>query len=385
MKNGMKKIITFMIAAAMLSASVYAEPEDNELAIEEPVAADTEGPIAVGTFVPNYGEAEDGVAAEDGGGRENLPELGDIEKYLAENGYPDYVSFIFNSGAAMNGYDPSSGEEYQPQMTYMWEVGVVNATAAQKAEIQALIDGQYPIENIITFVECRYTYSQREAMASDVRSMVEKLYPDAEILDVILVRNGEYISVELKEMSLEQLADLEKSMAAAYGDLILVSNGLTDDITGNDIGGEPEVGAPQPGWGAATEIANEAAPEGDIAVGSDADGVIPVTDDNDGPAPAIGGDVDSAPTVGEIAAVPAPAEQSDGNTVLWICIAAALVIALGTVAFIYRAKLIPVFATSHGDAAVKPLTKKQAEEAVKNSEVTPDDSVLQAIKEKIDK
>lgn len=387
------KIISLIIAAAMLSAAVYAEDVEEVITAEEVV----EVAYTTTASVTEQIEAQENVDApeqlaeylpdEDSLPEEEFPELGDIDKYLAQNGYPDYLSFIFNSGASINGYDPTSGEAYKPQMTYLWEVGLVNADAAKKTEIETLINRLYPIENKITFVDCTYSHAQREAMIPDIRETAKQLFPNLTGLDVYLILNAEQIGVNVAFPAGDN-TDYEmvrEKMYAMYGDVVFVSEFFEstdefDGAIGGFVGGTiPEMGIPEMGMGAATEIAEEEA-VGEIGVASDVDGE---------PAPPIGGDVDSAPavgidTTGEIAAI-TPAEKSADNTVLWICIAAALVIALGAVAFIYRAKLIPVFATSHGDVTAKKTGRKQLEEAVKNSEVVPDDSVLQAIKEKIEK
>ena len=394
MKNGIKKIITLMIAAAMLSAGVYAESAEieayevttaspsTEIAEEEPVppdvpaepyepvlpidpagdATDVDEPILEEVFPP-----EDVLPEEEFPPEAPWPELGDIDKYLATNGYPDYISFICNTGAAINGYDPSSGEEYQLQMTYWWDVGVVNATSEQKTEIEALINELYPIENIITFVECTYSYSQRAALVPEIRETVEKLFPTIKVIDVVLIRNTEQIALQLDFSADGDVPEpdmVREKMYAIFGDLLYMGDfGITtDDYYDGALPAAPAMGAGM-----------------EIGIEEEYDEVA----DEDGMAVVSNADVDAAPTVDEMAAIAAP-EQSD-NTILWICIAAALIIALGTLAFIYRAKLIPVFATSNGNVTAAKASKKQAEEAVKNSETVPDDSVLQAIKEKLEK
>ena len=337
----MKKFVSFIIAAAMLSAAVYAEAEGT---------VTYEVSQGVQPQAPDYYTVS-----------------GDIEAYLAENGYPEYVSYLFNTGCVSEGYDPSSGEGYQPTVTYHWEIGLANATAEQKNEIQALLDGLYSGENVITFNECTYSHAEREALIPEIRKKVTDIFPDAEILDVINTNNP-FILVEVKGLDDEQMGILQKRLGEAYGELIIVSDGLdkVDDVSGAQPGMGGDI-APAPPI--ATEPAiGEMAP--DNVFGE--------------PASPVGGDVDAAPPAGELAAITAP-EQSADSTILWICIAAALVVILGTVAFIYRAKLVPVFATSHGDMTAKKTGKKAVEEAVKNSEVIPDDSVLQAIKEKLDK
>ena len=410
----MKKIIAFIFAAAMLSAGVYAEAveeeiievvsvyavttasEDGQAAEEQAVAPDMPVVVdAVETAIEEtivdeeYLPEEDGIPQEEEfPPEEPFPELGDVYKYLETNGYPDYLSFIHNGAAAINGYDPTSGEEYQPKMTYWWEVGVVNATAAQKAEIQALIDELYPIENIIDFTDCTYSHAEREAMMPEIREKMYQLYPNLSAVDVYLIRNTEQIGVAVDfpaDGDVPELDMIKEQMYSIYGNTVFVEYYFTttDDAEAEDFCGVPEVGGlPTVGVGAETEIAveeeiDEVVEEDGIAVGSNVDG-----------------DVDSAPTVGnvttseetyvEIAAIASP-EQKSSNTLLWVCIAAALVIALGAVAFIYRAKLIPVFATNNGDLTSGKLTRKQTEEAVKNSEAVPDDSVLQAIKQQIEK
>lgn len=401
----MKKLIIFMLAAAMLSAGVYAEPvveaasaaagEEEPVQPDEPpehnivVDGDYFPDIAVNGAAPVENDIaveepisdedyfpEEGILPDEGDSVEPLPELGDIDKYLAENGYPAYLSFICNTGAAINGYDPTSGEKYQPQMTYWWDVGVVNATAAQKEEIQALIDELYPIENIVTFVDCTYSYEKREALLPEIRRTAEELFPTIKVIDVSLIRNTEQIALQLDFADDIEADMVREKMYAVYGDLLFMGDfGVTADDS-HDIGGVPTAGI-----GAAPEIAEE-----EIYEAVEEEGIAVATNYDDGAsaAPAVGDMTTSEEAYGGIAAIPSPAEQSNDNTVLWICIAAVLIIALGAAAFIYRAKLIPVFATSNGSTTAEKASKKQAEEAVKNSEVIPDDSLLQAIREKID-
>lgn len=429
----MKKYIAFIIAAAMLSAGVYAETVEDEIVEvatavahtaasgeeqvyyeEEPVPPDVppvfiafEEPVGndIANEEPFDAAYTEDILPEEVFPPEPLPELGDVYQYLEANGYPEYLSFICNTAAAINGYDPTSEEEYQPKMTYWWDVGVVNAASAQKAEIQALIDELYPIENILDFVDCTYSYDERKALIPEIRQTVEELFPDIKVIDVSLIRNTEQIALQLDFSAgiYEDVIEAEmvrEKMYAIYGDLLFMGDfGVTTD-DGYDYG-VPETAVPTVGIG---EIGIE---EEEIDEGVEEDGIAVATnyDDDTSGAPA----VDDAPAAtmgeaagavpadgamttseemliyGEVAAITSPAEQSGGNTILWVCIAAALVIVLGTVAFIYRAKLIPVFATSHGDMTAKKASKKQAEDAVKNSEVIPDDSVLQTIKEKIDK
>ena len=421
MKNGMKKIVTFIIAAAMLSASVYAEnetvevatavaytvdpseeqvyPEEpvppEDIAFEEPVGNDiaSEDPIDDEPFDADYGEDEDGLREEP------FPELGSIDDYLEKNGYPDYLSFICNVAGAINGYDPTSEEEYQPKITYWWDVGVVNATPEQKAEIQALVDRLYPIENELTFIDCTYSYAERKALIPEILETVKKLFPELPVKDVSLIRNTEQIGVTIDTAVIDEepieVEMLREKLYAIYGDIVFVSEYAvtTDDVYDDEFydgAGLPTVGIAEatfPETDEAVEMIEAAEEEGvDFDANDDTiygyGGAVTTSEETGAPAAPVGGDVDSAPTAGEIAAIAPPTEQSGDSTVMWICIVAGLVIALGTVAFIYRAKLIPVFATSGGNVT---LNKKQAEEAVKNSEVIPDDSVLQAIKEKIDK
>ena len=400
MKNIMK-IAAFIIAAGMLSAGAYAaEPEVIAVAtaseqtaspLEEPVPPDEpvqndiafEEPMEDKEYLPE----EDGLVATTAGDvGEVLASLGDIDQYLAENGWPDYLSFICNVAASINGYDPTSEEEYQPKMTYWWDVGTVNATSEQKAEIKALIDELYPIENNLTFIDCTYSYAEREALIPEIRETVMKIFPDIKGLDVSLIRNTEQIGVTFDISAFEnedpiEIEMIREKLYAIYGDLVFVSEyAMVTDDHGEDFDGIPTIGIDIADEIAEEEIGAASNADGDIIYGNG--GAAFTIEESGEPEEAIGGDVDSAPTAGEIAAIAPPSEQSGGNTIMWICIVAGLVIALGTVAFIYRAKLIPVFATSGGDVTVN---KKQAEEVVKNSEVIPDDSVLQAIKEKIDK
>ena len=431
----MKKYIAFIIAAAMLSAGVYAETVEDEIVEvatavakttvpgeeqvyyeEEPVPPDVppediafEEPV--GNDIANeepfdaaYTEdilPEEELPTEDDNYVEPFPELGDVYQYLEANGYPEYLSFICNTAAAINGYDPTTEEEYQPKMTYWWDVGVVNATSAQKAEIQALIDELYPIENILDFVDCTYSYNERKALIPEIRQTVEELFPDIKVIDVSLIRNTEQIALQLDFSTgvYEDVIEAEmvkEKMYAIYGDLLFMGE-FAEPTYDDGIydGAVPETAVPTVGIG---EIGVEE--EDEVVDVIDDEGTAVATNyDGEAALPAftMGGDLDAVPAdgdmttseemliYGEVAAITSPAEQSRDNTILWVCIAAALVIGLGTVAFIYRAKLIPVFATSHGDVTAKKTSKKQAEDAVKNSEVIPDDSVLQTIKEKIDK
>ena len=407
MKNGIKNIITFIIAAAMLSAGVYAESAEiklyevttasprTEIAEEEPVPPDMpvepyepvlpsypaeddiayDEPAGDGNYLPGENDIavevfppEDVLPDEEFPSEDPWPEFADIDKYFATNGYPDYISYICNTGAAINGYDPSSGEEYKPQMTYWWDVGVVNATSEQKTEIETLINELYPIENIITFEDCTYSYNQRTALIPEIRETVEMLFPTIKVIDVTLIRNTEQIALQLDFSADGDVPEpdmVREKMYAIFGDLLFMGDfGVTTDDYYD--GALPEAPAAMGAGGMEIGVDEE------YEEVADEDGIV-----------AIGGNVDSAPSIDEMAAIAAP-EQSN-NVILWICIAVALIIALGTLAFIYRAKLIPVFATSNGDVTAAKASKKQAEEAVKNSEITPDDSVLQAIKEKLEK
>ena len=433
----MKKIITFIIAAALLSAGVHAETvevatataakttvpgEERVYYEEEPVPPDVppendiafevEAPVenAVADEEPLDAPYTEDILPVEEFPPEPLPELGDVYQYLEANGYPDYLSFICNTAAAINGFDPETEEEYHPKLTYWWDVGVVNASSAQKAEIQALLDELYPIENILDFVDCTYSYAERKALIPEIRQTVEELFPTIKVIDVSLIRNTEQIAVQLDfstgtEEDVIEAEMVKEKMYAIYGDLLFMGEFAYPTYDDSYDYGAPETAVPTVGIGeiGVEEEIDETVDQDGMAVATNYDGeaAMPAATMGEGAgavpaAPTAGNvnaaadaaDVSTSPEMlinGEIAAITSPAEQNSDNTVLWVCIAAALVIVLGAVAFIYRAKLIPVFATSHGNVTEGKLTKTQAEDAVKNSEVIPDDSVLKSIKEKLDK
>lgn len=387
----MKNIFALMIAAAMLSASVCAAPAENEEAVETFVNTSAEDEQEDIVYDEDIGH-EEGSEAEDPIDDERYdepadnavyPTSDDIEKYFDENGWPENVSFICSTGAAMSAFDPATQDKPDDTVTYFWDLGVVGSDNGAVAQVQNMLDLMYSsYRHEITVVNCTLNHEERFDLMNQVTSYIQKAEPNIIVEESFLIKNAEEIQVIVSVAGADDadeqtviLNDLKKRVSSEYGDLVLIE---TEQYTADDVtiyGGVSETGVPE------TEIAEPDRGGGEYGVATNYDGTESADDKAEGAVTAI-----TVPlTVGAAEAITAP-EAPQNNIVLWVCVIGALAAVLAAAVIIYRKKHVPVYSTENGEITdPAPSAKKQVENAVKNSEITPDDDVFEKITRKIGK
>ena len=146
----------------------------------------------------------------------------DVEKYWAQYGYPEGVSFACEAGGEV--LDDGT-------LIAWWEIGVVGGDEGVKQAVLDLIS----TDARVTFTDANYSYAQRKVIFDEI-SAAEN--PD--ILQVILGRNTEAVIVGVAENKVEQYkADLQQQ----YGTLVTViaQNDIAEDLA-LDKGVLPEIG-----------------------------------------------------------------------------------------------------------------------------------------------
>ena len=138
-------------------------------------------------------------------------------EYWAANGYPDYVSFAFVDGG-----------EWIDDETLQWEVkiGIVNASETDKQAILKLVADLISPNCFVTFVDCEYSYQQREAVYKEIMASRNDFILDAQMLansEVVLVAIADGYEDEYAQKFIEQ-----------YGSFIKV----VDDWRDNDVDGD---------------------------------------------------------------------------------------------------------------------------------------------------
>jgi len=120
---------------------------------------------------------------------------------------------------------------FENRATAHWiVVGIVDADESSK---QSVIDLLSP-NCRITFIDCTYSYKQREALFNEIRVM-----DDTDILDVVLLRNDERIAVIVSKGSVDYYTE---KLNKQFGDIVWV----TDVIVSHPI--LPNVIAPARQW-----------------------------------------------------------------------------------------------------------------------------------------
>jgi hypothetical protein len=327
----MKKIITnLIIFACILSASVnaLAVNEAHEQAQEDILYTDKEPQYIDNTPQANTPTASDALdipvveeTYEEEPESSNLPRLADGEagrgsieapdKYWGENGYPDDISFAYEAGGEM--LEDGTSVSW-------WEIGIVNADEIRKQEI---IDMLSP-NCIITFMDCKYSYSQREAAYNEIRAS-----GDDNIHGAIMVHNSEAVMVEISE---EHLKEYAEKFNRKYGSFVVVTDNLDD--------GKDDT----------------------IRVGGD-------DLDNSKEDTIRGGGMDK------------------GNS-LWVwTIFAIMLIGAVFMVYFNRTRLIPAMYATRGTIVTSsaPISRKETIAAIKNNETAPSDGVFNSILLKIDK
>ena len=204
----------------------------------------------------------------------------------------------------------------------LWEIGVVNADDAAKQDILSLMSSDCRV----TFRDCAYSYKQREAAFNEITAGRNQI-----VRNVLMAQNSEVVFVEIAEGYEKEYA---KKLGEQYGWFIVVTNDAEAADDADPVGGiTPE-----------------------IVVGLD--GGMP-----------------------EIGASPG----SGLGTWFWaVCLLALAGVAM--LVYFNRARLVPALQTAHGTVITggAQVSRKQTEEAVKNSALTPPDGVFNSIMEQVE-
>lgn len=251
-------------------------------------------------------------------------EVDDILQYWEDNGYPEDVSYAFEAGGEV-----VSGPEGDAVYSW-WEIGLVDADEARQQEILDLVSPTCLVE----FRSCRYPHSQKLAAYEAVAPLAEE---DEHILDVIFVRNSDFIVVAVADGYGKEYA---QALVGQYGAVVSIQEGTAvDDYL-----------------------------------------TAPVLTGENGPAlPGMGLDRGNALLPGW------PGKEAlvfGGAYAPWlIALAAAALGGLAVVAF--RRRPVPVRGRGNGSPA-GTLTRRQAEEAVRQGAEGPDPAIFRQILQKID-
>lgn len=253
-------------------------------------------------------------------------EIDDILSYWEENGYPSDVSYAFEAG-----------DEVVEDGTVRawWEIGLVDANEARRQEILRLVSPACLVE----FRTCQFTHAQKQAAYG---KLTELAADDPNILEVIFIRNGDTVWVAVPEEKTKEYAkylirDLDLGAVVSVTDQHSIAS--FEDGLAHHIG--------TPGGGL------------------DAAGIQSVP-------PITGGLVPTAP-----AHTPSP--------LFWVCLTLAVFVACTLTVPALRRRFALAAVTTHGEIRTPgaPLTRRQAEQAVKDGAETPDSALFRAIVERI--
>lgn len=183
------------------------EPSADDLASTDPHGA-MEHPITDAPADPGQSSADAaGTLYEPGDplpafhGAPGRGSMQSPDKYWASNGYPDDVSFVYESGGELL--------EDGTVLSY-WEIGLVNADENRRSE---LLDWLAPT-CLVTFVDCLYPYSERETAFQALASM-----EDSRIQHCTMGLNTEFVYVWAAP---SDAANLQTELHATYGELVVV-------------------------------------------------------------------------------------------------------------------------------------------------------------------
>jgi len=326
----MKKIAIILIAIMMCAALPMAAHADEPVPateiffVDDPGIPDATDQILVNMpTIPMISDGErDSQPPRLPEGQAGTGEIRDIAAHWEKTGYPDNISFAYLAGAEKPPYNPDV-DAVPPTAIAWWEIGVVNADDAAKQEILALMSPDCRV----TFRDCAYSYKQREAAFNEITAGRNEIVRNA-----LMAQNSEVVFVEIADGYEKEYA---KKLGEQYGWFIVVTNDAqaVDDA-------DPALGGITP----------------EVVVGLD--GGMP-----------------------EIGATPG----SGLGTWFW---AVCLLALAGAAMLVYfnRARLIPALQTAHGTVITGggQVSRKQTEEAVKNSALTPPDGVFNSIMEQVE-
>jgi hypothetical protein len=169
---------------------------------EAPAPGETSTPVVEDTYKEEPGN-NDTPSLNDGEAGQGSIETPD--KYWGENGYPEDISFAYEAGS----------EELE-NGTYVswWEIGIVNADDSREQEI---IDMLSP-DCIITFIDCKYSYNQRETAYNEILNS-----EDDNIHGAVMVLNAEVVLVEISD---EYMKEYAAEFVRKYGSFVVVTNDI---------------------------------------------------------------------------------------------------------------------------------------------------------------
>ncbi|MBD5104856.1 MAG: hypothetical protein HDT47_08360 [Ruminococcaceae bacterium] len=340
---------------------------------------------------------------------------GDIEniyEYWETNGYPEDVSFVANNSIAE--YHVATQTEV---IHYFWTIGTVNADEARKQEICALISSGHRV----SFEDCEYSHEYRV----QVKEEIERDYPQA----AAELENSQRILIYLDNYPEEERDGIENDICQRYNtgisELVFVLKttptvGIPetaieiaiapeieiDDGIGVDVVVTADIGVD------ATAVESNIDIPSNVNVPSDA--TIPQTSKNaenqgsgnvipeigindigiDDAAAANIADasqkaeyvVEEEEEIGEVAAIISETgKKESGGFWVWICSAAAAVIAIAAAVFIGRGKQADSLSLADGGevSVGGKVSRAEIVKAVGKSVTEPSDSAFNEIMEKI--
>ena len=133
-------------------------------------------------------------------------EIESPEKYWEANGYPDNISFAFEAGGET--LDDGTIIAY-------YEIGIVNSDEIVKQEILDMVSPNCRI----TFRDCTYSYSQREAAFNEIYASRDDI-----VLDVVMLRNSQNVLVAIADGYEKEYA---QKYIEQYGAFVSVTNDIT--------------------------------------------------------------------------------------------------------------------------------------------------------------
>lgn len=251
-------------------------------------------------------------------------EVADILQYWEDNGYPTYASYAFEAGGEM--MDDGTICSY-------WEIGLVNASEAQKQEILELVSPTCLVE----FKNCLFTHAQKQTAYDTITEMA---VTDSNILEVIFIRNDDTVWVAVPE-----------ELAKEYAKYLIRDCGLGAVVSVTD------------------ENSLNAVADGDLL-----EGVMTAQGGRDAAASAV---------IGSSGIVP---EARAGAPLHWIYLVLAVIAACTLTGFVLRRHFVPAAITENGTICIAstPLSRRQTEQAVRENVQAPDGSVYRNLLERLE-
>lgn len=243
----MKKISIYILAAAITASltggAAYAAAADAVEDVEICVEANTDyyGESTANEENSNPAEPFDYAEYLKGKGECGSGTIDGLEYYYDKNGYPDYISYVFNTASEML----SEG-----RIIFCYDVALTENTPANR---QAVLD--IAAENCcINFIDAQWSYNDRQAALEEIQAM------DIKGMQVMDTLNTEWIFVYLPDGADESAIPLHNGLVkilplSEYANVIEDSGmdiGAVDIVTATDpvivtgIGGTAETDSSTP-------------------------------------------------------------------------------------------------------------------------------------------